>query len=218
MTNRRPPPDQAHGRGDPQKEDMMGLQYENRRGKTYYLQEGKTPKGKPKYYMGQRITGTALDALPEGYEIYESPEHGQTVVRKCQPTTITANERATVDQAVRRFSGLKHFIVEIEGDSLVVWTPSMDLSEADDLIHKLAGAVPLPRAQELQTFLVKQSHYMKMLRFVLVNPERRDFAAQRWCFRGSIDDWIHVGGLGPLSELIEKYAKHLGRESFFELI
>jgi hypothetical protein len=197
---------------------MMGLQFENRRGKIYYLQEGRTPTGKPKYYMGQKITGTALDALPEGYEIHEAPEHGQVVVRKCQPSIITADERETVVQAVRRSSGLKHFNVEIEGDRLVVWTPSMDVSEADNMIHHLAGAVSIPRAQELQTFLLKQTHYMKMLRFVLVDPERRVFVVERWCFRGSIDDWIRIGGRGPLSELAERYAKHLGRESFYDLM
>jgi hypothetical protein len=197
---------------------MMGLQYENRRGKTYYLQEGKTPTGKPKYYMGQKITGTALDTLPKGYEIHESPEHGQVVVRKSQPSAITADERETVVQAVRQSSGLKHFIVEIEGDSLVLWTPSMDVSEADDMIRDLAGPVSIPRAQQLQTLLFNRSHYMKMLRFVLVDPERRVFAVERWCFRGSIDDWIHIGGHGSLNDLISKYAKHLGKESFFELM
>jgi hypothetical protein len=196
----------------------MGLQYQNRRGDTYYLQEGKTPKGKPKYYMGQKLSGTALDALPEGYEIHESPEHGQVVVRKSKPSAITADERETVVQAIRRSSGLKHFLVEIEGDSLVVWTPSMDTSAADDMIRHLAGDVSLPRAQGLQSYLLERSHYMKMLRFVLVDPERRVFAVQRWCFRGSIDDWIRVGGRGPLSEQVESYARHLGRESFYELM
>jgi hypothetical protein len=45
---------------------MMGLQYENRRGRIDYLQEGKTKTGKPKYDMGQKITGTALDAARQG--------------------------------------------------------------------------------------------------------------------------------------------------------
>jgi hypothetical protein len=201
-----------------QKEEMMGLQHTNRRGLIYYLQEGKTKTGKPKYYMGQKITGTALDALPDGYEIYESPEHGQVVVRKSQPSIITEDEREMVTQAVRRSSGLEHFIVEIEGDSLVVWLPSMDVSEADKLIHDLAGAVSPARAREHRGFLLKQSHYAKMLRFVLANPDSRVFAVERWCFRGSIDDWIHIGRFGPLKKLVETYAKHLGQESFFELM
>ncbi len=196
----------------------MGLQHENRRGLIDYLQEGKTRTGKPKYYMGQKITGTALDALPEGYEIYESPEHGQVVVRKRQPSSITPAEKEIVVQAVRRSSGIEHFVVEIDGDSLVVWLPAMGVSEADSFIHKVGGAFAMARARSLREFMLKQSHYEKMLRFVLANPDRRVFAVERWCFRGSIDDWIHLGRSGSLKGLVETYAKHLGKESFFELI
>jgi hypothetical protein len=59
---------------------------------------------------------------------------------------------------------------------------------------------------------------MKMLRFELVNPNTREFSAERWCFRGSIDNWIPLAGYGPLAKLVEKYAKYLGQESFFELM
>ena len=38
----------------------MAFQYENRRGETYYLQMGKTRTGKPNYYMGRKLKGTAL--------------------------------------------------------------------------------------------------------------------------------------------------------------
>ncbi len=47
--------------------------------------------------------------------------------------------------------------------------------------------------------------------------ETRAFATERFCFRGSVDDWIHIGGPGPLAEQVEKYVKHLGRESMYEL-
>ena len=42
--------------------------------------------------------------------------------------------------------------------------------------------------------------------------------AERFCFRGAVDDWIDIGG--PPQELprvIGKFIKHLGRDSFFEL-
>jgi hypothetical protein len=196
----------------------MGLQYENRRGQTYHLQQGKTPTGKPKYYMGRKLTGTPLDALPDGLEIYESPERGQVFVRKVKTSAITALEKEMTTDAIRRSSGIEHVIVDVEEDSLVVYVPSMDISEAEQLIHALAGAVSSTRARELRQSLLKRSPYEKMLRFVLVNAEHRAFAVQRWCFRGSIDDWIYLGGPAPLAELVGKYSKHLGKESFFDLL
>ena len=55
----------------------MALEYKNRNGDVYYLQAGRTRTGKPKYYLGRQLTGEPLDAVPEGFEIYESPERGR---------------------------------------------------------------------------------------------------------------------------------------------
>ena len=157
----RPIPGGSVGEGGAEREPW-GLQYPaTAAAEIYYLQEGRTRTGKPKYYTGRKVTGTAIDALPAGYEIHESPEHGQVVVRKSQPSTITADERETVAQAVRRSSGIEHIMVEIEGDSLVVWVPSMDVSEAVTAIHDLAGAVSPVKAREFRELLLKQSHYQE---------------------------------------------------------
>ena len=55
-----------------------------------------------------------------------------------------------------------------------------------------------------------------MLQFILDDEKRRTFTAQRYCFRGSVDDWIDIG-YGPLTTLVKQYVKHLGKESYFEL-
>jgi len=196
----------------------MGLQYENRRGQIYYLQTGKTPTGKPKYYIGRKITGTPLDVVPEGHEIYESPEHGQVFVRKIKPSAITPFEREQAADLIRRTSGLEHVIVDVEENSLVVWTPSMDVSGVDDIIRTLAGDRASSMAGAFRQSMLKRSTYTKMLRFTLSNPDRRLFTAERWCFRGSIDDWIFIGGPAPLADHIEKCGKRLGTEEFFELM
>ena len=65
---------------------------------------------------------------------------------------------------------------------------------------------------------MRRCQYMKMLRFELVNPDKRVYRAERWCFRGSIDDWWMLPGSGSLAKVVEQYAKHLDRESFFELM
>ena len=63
--------------------------------------------------------------------------------------------------------------------------------------------------------------YMKLLQFILTDEDERTFRVQRWCFRGSIDDWIDLwssGGEGNLSDLVKKFCPHIGKESFFELM
>jgi hypothetical protein len=197
------------------------LPYENRMGDVYYLQEGKTRTGKPKYYTGRKLTGTPLAAMPEGHEFYERPETAQVVVRKIPPSPITEFERRQAEDIVRRVSGLKHFVVLIEDKALVVYTPSHGPGEADKLIDRIAGpffAAAATRADAFRDKWIRRSEYVKMLRFRLIDPDARRYGAERWCFRGSIDDWITLHRSGPLAELVEEYAKHLDRESFFELM
>jgi len=55
------------------------------------------------------------------------------------------------------------------------------------------------------------------MQFVLIDKKKRLFNIQRYNYRGSIDDWIDIDYFEPLDELVRKYVKHLGQESFFEL-
>ncbi|MEX2358764.1 MAG: hypothetical protein WEE51_10560, partial [Pirellulaceae bacterium] len=66
--------------------------------------------------------------------------------------------------------------------------------------------------------LSKLANYSPMLRFTLEDTNKRLFSVERWCFRGAIDDWIFVDRPAPLAKQIKKYVRHLGQESFFELI
>ncbi len=201
--------------------NSIALPYENRMGDVYYLQEGKTRTGKPKYYAGRKLTGTPLSAMPEGHEFYERPETAQVVVRKIAPSPITEFERQQAEDIVRRASGLTHFIVAIEGDALVVYTPSVSRADADRLFDLMMGpgfGKGSARADAFREEQIRRSQYMKMLRFELMDPDKRRYRAERWCFRGSIDDWFSLPGLGSLAKVVEQYAKHLDRESFFELM
>jgi hypothetical protein len=51
--------------------------------------------------------------------------------------------------------------------------------------------------------------------FVL-DKKRRTFTAERFCFRGAIDDWINIGGPENLEALVEKYIELLGTDYLFD--
>ena len=187
---------------------------------VYYLQAGKTRTGKPRYWFGRKLTGERVQSVPAGYEIYEQPETGQVSLRKPKPTEISELERDIVADGLRRDAGLEHFIVDVQDNSLVVYLPGMSERAADRLLNVLAGpfSAMSPRVQECKAQLMKTSDYTKMMRFLLVNAEERVFAVQRWCFRGSVDDWIWVGGPARLDALVREYGRHLGKESFYEMM
>jgi hypothetical protein len=62
----------------------------------------------------------------------------------------------------------------------------------------------------------RYSRFTPILRFILTDVETRNFRAERWCFRGRIDDWIFVDS-GKLADLAETLIPTLGTEAFFEL-
>jgi hypothetical protein len=49
------------------------ITHTNAKGKTYYLHQGTTKTGKPKYHFSMQSEGTLAESIPAGFEIYENP-------------------------------------------------------------------------------------------------------------------------------------------------
>jgi hypothetical protein len=95
----------------------------------------------------------------------------------------------------------------------VVYTPSQSVEEFAQLLR---GLNPFISEAQVRGLFARSVSYSPMLQFTLEDEKRRTFTAQRYCFMGSIDDWIDIGH-GPLPTLVKWYGKHLGQESYFEL-
>jgi hypothetical protein len=199
--------------------NIVAFEYVNRKDDRYYLQAGKTPTGKPRYYFGRELKGTPVEDLPEGYDVYESPETGQAHLRRSQAPLIPPQEREPVSDGIRRYAGLEHFLIDVQGKSLVVYLPVMEERAADRLLETIGGGFLFgsARAAETKREMISRSQFSKMMRFQLVNAKKRLFSVQRWCFLGGIDDWMHLAGPMSLVELVQKYVPSLGTDDFFEL-
>ena len=88
-------------------------------------------------------------------------------------------------------------------------------------LWKFGGLTPLRlftmAKGKLRELLNRYVPYTPVLRFVLRDREKREFTTERYCFLGSIDDWIEIGGVGKLNELAREYVKHIGEDTFYEL-
>ena len=78
------------------------IEYTSRKGDTYILQAGQTRTGKPALVVGRKLTGTPVEVLPAGYEIYESPGGGQvscarSSTRRLAPRSASWLRRACAD-------------------------------------------------------------------------------------------------------------------------
>src|SRR5713101_6972544 len=188
---------------------VVTITHTNAKGKLYYLHQGTTKTGKPKYYFSMESNGALAESIPEGFEIYENP-NVQVFLRRIPPKLITDEERQVVEDGMWKYAGVQDYKIDVKGNAIVVYTADQDI---ETLAGLFKDVYPEPTTNtQLMTLLRNEIHYSPMLQFLLEDEQRRLFTAQRYCFRGSIDDWIDIG-YGPLTTLVKTYVQHLGQES-----
>jgi hypothetical protein len=190
------------------------ITHTNAKGQTFSLYQGTTKTGKPKYYFAMQSEATLAKAVPVGYEIYENP-NAQIFLRRIPPKIVTDEECQIVDEGMRKYAEVKDYKVDVRGNALLIYTADQDM-------ETLAAIVCNPHASREEntrrmTLLRQGIHYSPMLVFQLIDAQRRTFQTQRYCFLGSVDDWIEIGKPGKLASLVKKYVKHLGQDSYVEL-
>src|SRR5499426_3350583 len=79
------------------------ITHTNAKGKTYYLHQGTTKTGKPKYHFSMQSEGTLAASIPVGFEIYENP-NAQVFLRRIPPKIITDEERQVVEDGMRQYA------------------------------------------------------------------------------------------------------------------
>lgn len=187
----------------------MSVDYKSRRGQMWYLHAKTTATGKPSYFFSTGTAGQLVEAVPDGYEIYENV-NSQVFLRKKTAQVIQPKELAIVEDALRKHEDPWRHWVEVKKDAIVVYHAG-EMNGIDGMLASF-GRSPLT-----ETDRSRFATYTAMLRFTLVDKKARVFVAERFCFRGSIDDWIPIGGPASLAAHVQQFVQHLGRESFYEL-
>src|SRR5262249_27033776 len=118
-------------------------------------------------------------------------------------------------EGIRTYAGMQDCKIDVKGKAIVVYTPSQSVEEFAQL---LTGINPFVSETQVRALFTRAVQYAPMFQFVLENEKRRTFTAQRYCFLGAIDDWMDIGTPGKLATLVNKYVKHLGKESYFDLL
>jgi len=192
----------------------MPVTYTNRKGVTYYLCRGVTKTGKPRYYFAREIKGEPADEIPEGFTISESVNAVVSLVRD-RPSHILPDEIAWVEASVKRHPKAHNYRVSPKPDRIEIYERVGP--DADDLIAGLSGISGLFAAQagQLRELQDRYAQFTPVLRFILADAERRTFRVERWCYLGSVDDWINVGTEGPVAEVAREWIPRLGTDRMF---
>jgi len=104
----------------------MTVKYINYKGDTYYLHQGKTKTGKPKYFFSMKKEGVLVEAIPDGYKIYENP-NARVFLRKISPRVFTDKEIFIVENGVKNLSKLRDFKIDIKNNQIIIFLPDQDI-------------------------------------------------------------------------------------------
>ena len=198
----------------------MPISYTNRKGVTYTLYRGQTKSGKPRYYFGHpgQSQGEPVSELPPGFTISESV-NGVVSLVKDRPSQIQPEEVAAVEAVMKQHPEARRYRVAVKRDRIEIYEPvGPDYDALFSELHAMGLASP-GLAEQLQAEEERHAQYTPVLRFNLLDPARRQFGAERMCYRGSIDGWLELMqvGSGPVAELADALIPTLGTDQFFEL-
>ena len=195
----------------------MTVQYTNRKSKTYYLHQGKTKTGKPRYYFSMKDNGTLAPGIPDGYEIYEQPANAQVFLRKEQPEIIAGGEKLLIGKYLKELESSRRYLMDIKGKVITIFESNQDVSDLRELFRGISNQGSLNAQSTIDSAIDHAFTYFPVMRFTLDDEEKRSFIVERYCFMGSIEDWIYIDGPDDLDDLLIMYSKHLGEESFYDL-
>lgn len=189
--------------------NFVSIEHLSRSGKVYYLQGKPGKGGKSNLFFSTDANGPRVDVVPHGFEIYENIA-GQVFLRRIPKKLIADEELQLLQTALAAHAEEWRYKTDVKKNIITVHETESHDRWPDAL------APWIDPAKEEQ-FRIQHAYYMAVLRFILTDPAQRRFTAERYCFRGSVDDWISLGPPATLPALIKKYVKHLGKESFYEL-
>ena len=194
----------------------MQITYTSRKGRTYYLCQRVTKKGKPRYYFAREPKGKPVEEIPKGHEVRESV-NGIVSLGKKRRVQILPDEKAAVEAAIERHPKSRNYRIDVKDKWIVVYERIGDAEEVLSEFSRFGGVSPA-RLEAVRETLDRHAQFTPVMRFTLFDQEPRTFYTERWCYLGSIDDWIHIGPSGSVHLLAQRFIPLLGTEALFEVI
>lgn len=192
----------------------MPKSFKNSKGKAYFIKSKLTKKGNTTYYMTKKEEESCLDEIPEGYEVVEKYDSGLLFVRKKQQSLFSLKEINSIKTSLDHNKSLVDYRVSINGKEIAIYTVE---KETNDRIAESPLSSFFKMAQSNQYKSAWQNFEERMKVIIRKNKSGKEFEVKRFCYRGSVDDWITVGVESDIAEVGKRYLIHLGKESYYEL-
>jgi hypothetical protein len=197
----------------------MSISYTNRKGLSFYLCQGVTKTGKPRYYFAREPKDQPVEQIPAGFTISESV-NGIVSLSKAKPRLILPAEVAAVESAVQRHRKSRNYRVSVKPDEIQIY--ELVGPDPENLITALRrdglfrSEVDQKKLDDrIRAERDRYGQFTPVLRFILSDKETRSFRVMRMCYLGSMDDWIDVGPMGSVDKLARRWIPRLGTDAFF---
>jgi len=188
----------------------MKLQYTNRKGKKYFLHEGKTKKGNSQYTFSQS-NKNALNIIPDGYEIYENP-NAQVFLRRIQPKLIGEEEVALVQEKLEDLIQEKYCKITIEKKTITIYLADQHV----DRIREIIKSSPKVEKEGVESLIDQVITYSPFIQLVLSSEEDRLFILKIVAYQEGERSWETVEDSDGLKSLLSVVRKEIDIEEYYD--
>ena len=122
-----------------------------------------------------------------------------------------------MEAAIGRHPKARNYRVDVKGKRIVVYERIGDAAEVLSVLGEGGGVSPT-RIQAVRELLDRNAQFTAVMRFTLFDKEPRTFCTERWCYLGSIDDWIDIGPSGSVHLLAQRFIPLLGTDALYEVL
>jgi len=195
----------------------MSVTYTNRKGQTFVLCKQETKTGKPRYVFARQPVGEIVEQIPDGYQIRESV-NGVVSLARSHLQIITPAEKEIIEKLLKRHPKKENFRWDVKDTEIIIYEQIGPGAEELRIIFRSLGSFsPKVLDQHIKKHINKHARFAPILRFLLVDREKRTFRAARWYSRGTQEKWLVLSDSGPIEQLAQHIIPKLGTNSFDEL-
>jgi len=190
----------------------MAKAFKNQLGKAYYLKSRKTKKGNTTYFLTTKLDDSCLDMLPKEYEVYENYSAKMLYIRKKKKSEFSAEDIAIIERELSKNDSIDGFELNIHGDEIKIYEME---DKSKNLSPDFFRGIAKDKLNIAKAYLMQYTENMSIKK--ITKKGVVEYLVLRFCYRGSIDDWIVVDAGEDLETLAVSNLVHLGKESFFDL-
>lgn len=192
----------------------MPIEFKNIKQGTYYIKSKKTKKSNISYFMTRKNDKDCLENLPNGYEVFERYDTGMMYIRKIKKSNVRIEEIKILEKELKNNNSIIDYKLDVNGDEIKIYVAE---KEGNDQIFEMFDKQLFSKEQH--EFI--RSHFKRYEEKMRINLKERktnrEFEVMRYCYRGSIDDWITIDGGENIELLAKENLIHLGKKSYYDL-